>query len=116
MRDVAHPLAPDGALGRVADGQLRDELPDLPDDRRAATIEFVCRRAGDTPGPLRVGLISVSLATELTGRFVDPAAVRRLRAPLVGELPRLIRSLAVAFVWETWPDTRPSGAPGEEAA
>ncbi len=113
---MTHPLAPDGALGRVADGQLRDELPALPDDRRAATVEFVCRRASDTPGPLRVGVVLTSVLTELAGRVVDPATVRGLRIPLLGELPRLVRSLAVAFVWETWPDTRPDGAPAEVLA
>jgi hypothetical protein len=113
---VTHPLAPDGALGRVADGQLRDELPGLPDERRAATVEFVCRRAGDTPGPLRIGVTVASVLTDVAGRVVDPATVRGLRIPLVGELPRLVRSLAVAFVWETWPDTRPDGAPAEAVA
>ena len=30
--------------------------------------------------------------------------------PLLAEYPRLIRSLAYAFVWETWPDTTSTGA------
>ncbi len=113
---MIHPLAPDGALGQVADAQLRDELPDLPDDRRVATVEFVCRRARDVPGPLRLGVMLVSVVTAAAGRVVDPASVRRFRVPLVGELPRLVRSLAVAFVWETWPDTRSSGAAAEVTA
>jgi hypothetical protein len=35
--------------------------------------------------------------------------------PLVGELARLIRSLGFAFVWETWPDSSPTGAPAVAA-
>ena len=30
--------------------------------------------------------------------------------PLLGEYPRLIRSLGYAYVWERWPDTLPTGA------
>ena len=30
---------------------------------------------------------------------------------MLGEYVRLVRSLAYAYVWETWPDTAPDGAP-----
>ncbi len=30
--------------------------------------------------------------------------------PVLGEYPRLIRSLGYTYVWEHWPDTRPTGA------
>lgn len=113
---MVHPLAPDGALGRIADLQLRDELPDLPDDRRARVVEFVCRRANGIPGPLRLGLVLVSAATDLAGRRIDPRRIRALRVPVVGELPRLVRSLGVAFVWESWPDSGPTGRPDGAAA
>ena len=36
--------------------------------------------------------------------------VARVPLPLFGEYVRLIRSLGYAYVWETWPDTLPSGA------
>ena len=40
-------------------------------------------------------------------------AIRLLVArplPILGEYPRLIRSLGYAYVWEHWPDTLPTGA------
>lgn len=106
----------DGSLGRFADRVLADELPDLPDDRRAATVAFVCRRAAQTPGPLRLGVTGLALGTDLAGRaFGDGRVVTFMRAtrlPLVGELARMVRSLAAAFIWETWPATSPTGADG----
>jgi hypothetical protein len=29
--------------------------------------------------------------------------------PVLGEYPRLIRSLGYAYVWDRWPDTSPTG-------
>jgi hypothetical protein len=112
-------LDPDGSLGRFAARLLADELPDLPDDRRAMTVAFVCRRAGQIPGPLRVGVTSLALGSDAAGRvFGDERVVAFMRAtrlPLVGELARMVRSLAVAFIWETWPGTSPTGAAGGSA-
>jgi hypothetical protein len=109
-------LDPDGPLGRFAARVLTDELPDLPDDRRRTTVAFVCRRAAQTPGPLRIGVTSLSVGTDVAGRaFGHKRVVTFMRAthlPLVGELARMVRSLAVAFIWETWPDTSPTGADG----
>jgi hypothetical protein len=109
-------LEPDGSLGRFAARVLADELPDLADDRRRTTVAFVCRRASQTPGPLRLGVTSLALGTDLAGRAIGDERVvtfmRATRLPLVGELARMVRSLAVAFVWETWPATSPTGADG----
>jgi hypothetical protein len=30
--------------------------------------------------------------------------------PILGEYPRLIRSLGYTYIWEHWPDTRTNGA------
>ena len=113
-------LAPDGPFGRFAERLLVLELPDLPDDRLRATVEFVCRRAQQVPGPLRLGVTTLAVATGVAERVVDPVHVvgflRGTELPLVGELARLVRSLGFAFVWETWPDTSPSGAPGTVTA
>ena len=37
------------------------------------------------------------------------AVSTRIPLPFVSEYPRLIRSLAFAYVWERWPDTKPDG-------
>lgn len=111
-----HPLDVGGGFGVFADALLAAELPDLPDERRAETVTFVCRRARSIPGPLRVGVIALSCTVGVVqARFGTDASttfLRGTRLPVVGELARLVRSLAVAFVWETWPDTSPTGGPG----
>lgn len=98
-----------------ADDLLSYELPDLPDDRRADTVHFVCRRASEVPGPLRLGVVTLSVFAALMRRFVGAerttAFFRRTTLPFVGELARMVRSLGFAYVWETWPSTSPAGAP-----
>ena len=109
------PLTTTGALGRLATGLLAAELPDLPADARARTVGFVCRRVAQSPGPLRLGITALTVGVGLTSRAVGEARttgfVGRTELPLLGELARLIRSLAFAYVWETWPDSSPTGAP-----
>ena len=109
-------LAPDGPFGRFAERLLVVELPDLPTDRLQTTVEFVCRRAQQVPGPLRAGVTLLAVSTGLAARAIEPGRVvgfmRETELPLVGELARMVRSLAFAFVWETWPDTSPTGRPG----
>lgn len=107
-------LSIEGPFGVFADRLLETELPDLAADVRADTVTFVCRRAAQTPSPLRLGILALSagvgaaqrlLGVERTTRFL---AVTRL--PFLGELARLVRSLGFAYIWETWPDTSPTGA------
>lgn len=109
------PLRPDGPFGRFATGLLAVELPELPDERRSQTVEFVCRRAAQVPEPLRLGVMLLSIATGLAQRLVGPerttSFLRSTSLPFVGELARMVRSLGFAFVWETWPSTTPAGAP-----
>lgn len=111
---IPGPLRPTGPFGRFAGDLLRIELPDLPDDRRAETIAFVCRRAAQAPTPLRLGIIALALATGVVQRLVGSspttAFLRGTSLPFVGELSRLVRSLGFAYVWETWPSTSESGA------
>ena len=89
------------------------ELPDLAGDRRAETVAFVCRRAAQTPTPLRLGVIALSLGAGASQRlFGTPRTVSFFRGtslPFVGELARLVRSLGFTYVWETWPATNESG-------
>ncbi len=109
------PLTPSGALGRLATALLSTELPDLPADARDRTVGFVCRRVAHAPGPLRLGVtaltVGVGLAARVIGEERTTGLVGRTELPLLGELARLIRSLAFTYVWETWPDSSPTGAP-----
>jgi len=112
-------LSPEGPFGQFADRLLGIELPDLPDDRRDDAVAFVCRRANEVPTPLRVGVTVLSagagFAGSLFGTDRTTAWLRSTRLPLVSELSRMIRSLAFAYVWETWPRTSQTGRPGAEA-
>ena len=111
---MSRQLTSDGALGQFANCLLTIELPDLPDTARAETVAFVCRRANQMPSPLRIGLLlictGVGLAQRVTGLDRTTRFLQGSRLPLLGELPRMVRSLGFAFIWETWPDTAPSGA------
>jgi hypothetical protein len=113
---VSRQLTSDGALGLFADRLLTIELPDLPQPARDQAVMFVCRRANQMPSPLRIGLVlvctGVALAQRIAGVDRTTRALQDSRLPLLGELPRMVRSLAFAYVWETWPDTSPAGAPG----
>jgi hypothetical protein len=112
------PLDIEGGFGVFADALLRVELPELPAERRQDSVEFVCRRARVVPGPLRAGLTMLAFATGVAQDSIGVDRVttflRHSRLPFVGELSRMVRSLAFAFVWETWPTTTPTGAPGPE--
>lgn len=117
---MSRALDVDGPFGRFSRRVLSVELPELPDDRLDVTVGFVCRRAAQTPGPLRVGLIMLAQLVGLAERAADPDRVteylRVTALPLVGELARMVRSLGFTYVWETWPSTRPTGAPGTTEA
>jgi hypothetical protein len=103
-----------GPFGRFADDLLSIEFPDLPVDRRDETVGFVCRRAAQVPTPLLIGIggLSVGLGVlqRTIGRDRTTRFLLRTTLPVVGELPRLVRSLAVAYIWETWPASAPTGA------
>jgi hypothetical protein len=117
---LLQPLRAEGPFATFADHLIARELPDLAVERRASTVAFVCRRAGALPSPLLVGvsLLAVALAAAL--RILGPdrttSFLQRTRLPFVGELARLVRSLGYAFIWETWPDTGPTGLALDGAA
>ena len=103
-------------VSAVAEVVLRSDLPGLPEDRRARAVAFVAERCTGLPSVMRLGVGVI--AAVYRGLLMLPAGATivaaRLAArslPLLGEFPRLIRSLAFAFVWETWPDTRADGSP-----
>ena len=111
---MSQPLSVEGGFGVFADALLASDLPELPTDRRAAAVAFVCRRAGEVPTPLRFGLTLLAIGTAVGQRLVGvdrtTAFLRTTTLPFVGELARMVRSLGFAFVWETWPSTSPTGA------
>ncbi len=110
---ISSPLRPSGPFGRLADRLLVLDLPDLSDPQRDDTVAFVCRRADRMPTPLRSGLVAVTLGVTAVAALVGTDRTTRFLArtslPFVGELARMVRSLAFAYVWETWPETSPSG-------
>ena len=113
---MSGPLQPSGPFGRFADDLLGLELPDLPLARRTDTVAFVCRRADQLPAPLRLGLVVLTWMVGIARRVAGDDRTTRVLAstslPFVGELARMVRSLAFAYVWETWPATTPTGGVG----
>jgi hypothetical protein len=106
---------PAGPIAAFCDGLVAHDLPDLPEQRRAEVVAFAGRRLAVMPSPMRIGVGIVSLAVDgfarLVGRRRLTSFLARHPLPVLGEYVRLVRSLAVAHVWDTWPDTTPTGAP-----
>ena len=107
-------LSVEGPFGTFADRLLELELPDLPTDRRADTVAFVCRRCDDVPSPLKLGIGTLTVAVGLSERALGIDRTTRFlqttSVPFVGELARMVRSLGFAFIWESWPTTSPTGS------
>lgn len=101
-------------VGPFADRLLVADLPDLSRQRRAEAVAFVARRVDTLPSFTRAGVLAIAAVVRvllvLPGGWPATRILMRLPLPLVGEYPRLVRSLAFAFVWERWPDTSPTGA------
>lgn len=104
---------PPGPIAAFCDELLAQDLPDLPADRRAEVVGFTGRRIAALPSPMRIGVGAVALVVEAVGRVVGRRRVTGLLGarpvPVLGEYVRLVRSLAYAYVWETWPTTTPTG-------
>ena len=104
---------PPGPVSAFCDEQLRHDLPDLPADRRAEVVAFTRRRIAGLPSPMRLGVGAVSVLVGAAGGVLGHGATTRLLLarplPVLGEYVRLVRSLAYAYVWETWPATTPAG-------
>ena len=113
--DPRHPRL-DRIVDPFADALLAADLPNLMGGRRLEVVEFVRRRVETMPSLTRcgvtvIGAIYRTLLVVPLGSF----AIRFLLArplPILGEYPRLIRSLGYAYVWEHWPDTLPTGSSG----
>lgn len=100
-------------IGSFSGQVLARDLPDLTAERRAEVVAFVERRVATIPTPMRTGVGLVAVVVAGLGRLLGGRRVAGLLAsrplPVAGEYVRLVRSLAYAYVWETWPDTTPSG-------
>jgi hypothetical protein len=100
-------------VGPFADMLLAGDLADLASDRRAEVVRFVERRAVSVPSFTRFGVTVIGLLYRML--MAAPAGDRIVRAlagrqlPILGEYPRLIRSLGYAYIWDRWPDTTPTG-------
>jgi hypothetical protein len=105
----------DRIVGPFAEMLLAADLPELPAERRADAVRFIQRRTEAVPSFTRFGVTVLALCYRLllAAPYGRPAA--RLIAsrpfPVLGEYPRLVRSLGYAYIWERWPDTLPTGAP-----
>ena len=110
MRSV--PSAP--LVGPFAERLLALDLPELPQPRREDAIRFTTRRIDGLPSVMRIGVMMIAallrVVLVIPGNDAMVRFLARTPLPLFGEYVRLIRSLGYAFIWETWPDTRPSGA------
>lgn len=101
-------------VGPFAGRLLASDLPGLDAVRRAEVVAFVTRRVDGLPSVTRLGvlaiagLVRIALALPWPDRVVRIVAATRL--PLLGEYPRLVRSLGYAYIWETWPDSAPDGS------
>ena len=102
-------------LGSFAERLLLVDLPDLPAARRTEVVAFIAHRVDGLPSFTRFGVLVLGFV--FRGLLATPGGWRlatiltRLPLPLVAEYPRLIRSLAFAYVWENWPSTSITGAP-----
>ena len=110
---------PRGLIADFCEQVVAHDLPELPPERRRAVVEFTIRRLDGLPSPMLVGVGAVSLATGALSAVVGTrrvvAILARRPVPVFGEYVRLVRSLAFAYVWETWPDTSASGRPLDAA-
>jgi len=94
-----------------ADRLLAADVPALDAARRGEVVAFVGRRVDVLPSVIRLGVTLI--ATVFRAFLVLPGGWRLTRRlvdrplPLVGEYPRLVRSLAYAYIWERWPETAP---------
>jgi hypothetical protein len=116
MAVVAMPtFPPPRTVAAFSDRLLAHELPGLPGAQRAEVVAFVGRRVAGLPSPMRLGVGVVATFVDGIGRLAGADRLARLVGqhplPVVGEYARLVRSLAFAYVWDTWPATAPDGTP-----
>ncbi|MDQ3469605.1 MAG: hypothetical protein M3487_07560 [Actinomycetota bacterium] len=106
---------PPGPIAAFTEQLVSHDLPGLPADRRHAVTAFTVRRVAGLPTPMRLGVGIVATAVDGGSRVFGRRRMTGFLAahplPLFGEYVRLVRSLAYAYVWETWPATAVDGQP-----
>ena len=89
------------------------ELPGLRSTQCDAIVPFVSTRCAGLPSVMRFGVAVISVIfgvlLKVPGGHNIVAWLCDHPLPILGEYPRLIRSLTFAFVFETWPDTQVDG-------
>jgi len=115
MRSV--PSAP--LVGPFADRLLAHDFPALAPARRQQAVAFTIRRVDALPSVMRFGVTVIAAvvrgALALPIRTAVVGFLSRTALPVIGEYVRLVRSLGYAYVFETWPDTRPDGSSPESS-
>lgn len=105
---------PTGRIERFTDAVVAHDFPRLDAGRRDDVRTFVRRRMASLPDPMHLGVAVVASVCGAAGALVGDGRIVRLLdrvpLPLGAEYLRLVRSLAGAYIWETWPATRPDGA------
>jgi hypothetical protein len=89
------------------------EFPGLSPARRAAMEAFIAGRFASLPSPLAlgVGIVGTALSAPCAaGAGFVARGLSRHSLPVSGEYVKLVRSLAVAYIWERWPGTAPDGS------
>jgi hypothetical protein len=114
MASASRHLSLDRIVGPFAHLLLAADLPHLSDERRVEVVGFVQRRARGVPSFTRFGITMIAMVYRTIMTLPGGRGTVRFVAarpfPVLAEYPRLIRSLAYAYVWERWPDTLPDGA------
>lgn len=112
-RPATSPAA--GPVAAFTEHLVGHDLPALPAERLDEVVAFAVRRVAALPTPMRLGVRVVAFVVDAGSRLLGR---RRLTAfladhplPLFGEYVRLLRSLAYAYVWDTWPSTAVDGRP-----
>lgn len=103
---------PSSLVARFSSRLVAHDFPRLPDTRRDDTVAFATRRIVAMPAPMALGVAVVAVVVDGLTRVGGDRAVRlvaRRPLPVVGDYVRLVRSLATAYVWDTWPSTLPDG-------
>src|SRR4051794_30541001 len=108
------PVSSFSIVGPYADKLLAADLPKLAASSRAETVRFIARRVDGMPSVTQWGVLAIGafyrVLLALPGGWRLAKGLAGAPLPLLGEYPRLVRSLGYAYVWEHWPSTRPDGA------
>jgi len=111
---IAGPMRTSPLVEPFADRLLAADVPSLAAERRGEAVAFVGRRVDVLPSVIRLGVTLIAglyrvLIAVPGGWHVATRLVER-PLPVLGEYPRLVRSLGYAYIWERWPDTPTSPA------